>query len=93
MKDEIRARAATAIINLANCEHEGFDSQYRFHLDTADLIKTFLSENDRLQKDLDAASSDLRCLAGCKACKNSKCYMRNGREHCHFEWHGRKEQP
>ena len=50
------------------------------------------AENEKLQKRLDKAVEDLKSIVGCKVCKNSKCYIRNGCEDCNFDYSGLNEE-
>jgi hypothetical protein len=61
--------------------------------DADDLIlavNALLAEVKRLQKELGAAKDDLERYTTCQVCGNTKCYKRNGRENCKWEWRGVK---
>ena len=57
---------------------------------SADLIEQMEQQLTESQQRERAAVEDLELNAACpcRVCKNAKCYRRNGRENCKFEWRG-----
>jgi hypothetical protein len=75
--------------------HIGFDDfidhpDAEFIAHAREDIDRLLAEVKRLQKELGAAKDDLERYTTCQVCGNTKCYKRNGRENCKWEWRGVK---
>lgn len=70
-------------------------AQYELISDCPDSLKFELerlqAENERLTRERDCAIMDIEQYTTCQLCKSSKCYKRNGRESCQFEWRGLQE--
>lgn len=46
----------------------------------------------RVTSEWDAAIAEIERYTGCQTCKTEDCYKREGRENCHWQWHGPKKR-
>jgi hypothetical protein len=83
--DHLDAAASALKTTQSRANQAGLNYQQKCR-DISDL-EAQLAESQRRER---AAVEDLELNAACpcRVCKNSKCYRRNGRENCKFEWRG-----
>lgn len=73
---------------------------FRLLEEAAAALEQLQAENDRLNRERDAAVSDLETIMAygggnldtCQFCKNSQCYARGGTKLCIPKWRGLKEE-
>lgn len=90
--ESLQAQIAAERVKFAELQRYNVDCTKQFGMVQMDKVnlQNLLTESQRRER---AAVEDLELNAACpcRVCKNSKCYRRNGRENCKFEWRGPQE--